>query len=714
MLWKEIGGVVELKSKTSLETHNTTNIPDSPFFPEHIGDLKASGITIGTANRARLRSVFEQELAELLDFSLPAGISGLLFPYGEDFFRIKLFPALVGEKGTMKYAQPKGSGVRLYVPPNTKSLLKNPTEALFVTEGEKKSLKADQEGIPCIGIGGLWNWVYDGQPIDDLDTIAWVERPVTIVPDSDIWTRQDLMKAVFALAVELENRGANVSVCIIPPEDDKKLGLDDFLVANCLDAFEALKRIPLTHKCFNSARKWHKEWVKNKRELEPPQEAIQLLEGIKKISHIRPAQDFVGALLWYGIPIDGRVILVNSERKLLKAEELPDNLVLDNRGFDLYRFSKEGIMRFLSGETQSGKSLVKELRTYFERYLIIRDCRVYLLLATWTMGTYVNRIFRVYPYLSLRSPTKECGKSRTEDLLSVVCFNATGRETSPTEATLFRGPSKNGGTVLLDEVEGLRNDRDRFGNLLSILNSGFERGGSVTRLEQRGKRFVDVSYPTYCPRVLAGINRLADTLEGRAITIFMERKLRSEKVERFSRAKVFDALQTTRDKLYIWALTHAAELAQVYDVIDRFSALEDLGDRERDLWEPLASITLLCDSENGEERPLTDELCQLAYHLSDIRSETDTASVIQVLDTLEEILAGKPEMKITPTELLKRLKENPYFDYLKSAKRLASLLAPLGLIPNKSRDRETQKVIRTYKIKAVDIEDSKKRYGSSE
>jgi hypothetical protein len=492
------------------------------------------------------------------------------------------------------------------------------------------------------------------------------------------------------------------------------MGLDDFLIANGRDAFAALKLIPLTHKCFTSVRKWHKEWVKKKQDFEPHPEAIQLLEGIKQTSRIHPAQDFVGGLLWYGIPINGCVVLVNSERKLLREEELADNLVLDNRGFDLCRFSKEGITQFLSGKIESGKALIQELRNYFERYLIIRDRRVYLLLATWSMGTYVYRIFRVYPYLSLRSPTKECGKSRTEDLLSVVCFNASGRETSPTEATLFRGPSKNGGTVLLDEVEGLRNDRDRFGSLLSILNSGFERGGSVTRLEQRGKKFIDISYPTYCPRVLAGINRLANTLEGRSITTFMERKLSSEKIERFSRAKVFDTMQAMRDKLYIWALTHAVDLAQVYDAIDGFADLEGLGDRERDLWEPLATITLLCDSENGEEKPLTDELCQLAHYLSGIRSETDTASVIQVLDTLEEILTGRHEIKIAPTELLKRFKEKRYFEYLKSAKGLAALLAPLGMVTNKIRDRSTGKVIRAYKIKKTDLEDWKKRYGSGE
>lgn len=67
------------------------------------------------------------------------------------------------------------------------------------------------------------------------------------------------------------------------------------------------------------------------------------------------------------------------------------------------------------------------------------------------MGTYSYRAFRNFPYLVFRSPTKRCGKSRVLDLLSLVAFNASPRVTNPTEAQLFRGPSKNSGTLLLDQ-----------------------------------------------------------------------------------------------------------------------------------------------------------------------------------------------------------------------------------------------------------------------
>jgi len=685
------------------------------FYPEHLADLKSSGISVETATAARLRSVAGDELTELLGFTLPSGTTGLLFPYEEDFLRAKLFPPLVNKNSTMKYAQPQNSGVRLYVPPATRGVLKNPTIQLVITEGEKKSLKADQEEIPCLGVGGLWNWLHDGQPIPDLDSIAWVERPVVITPDSDVWSRPDLMRAVYALGAELEGRGARVSACIIPQQEDEKLGLDDFLVAHGRTAFDSLQRVNLKHKCFAEAGNWHKGWIERKRNEHHSPEALQLLKSIKQVRFIHPAQDFVGGILWYGIPAEKNVILVNSNREPLRSDQLPGNLELANRGFDLSRFSPEGINRFIAGATQSGQELVGELSEYFQRHVIIKDRHIYRLLSIWVMGTYVYMVFRVFPYLSLRSPTKECGKSRTEDLLSLVCFNASQRETSPTEAALFRGPGKNGGTVLLDEIESLKHDRDRFGNLLAVLNSGFERGGNVTRIEKRGNRFVDVSYPTYCPRVLAGINRLAETLEGRAITIYLERKLRSEKVARFSRARHFDAMQETRDRLHIWALTHAPDLARVYEAIHEFSALDGLPDRERDLWEPLVSTALLCDSEyETEKRPLTDELCALAHKLSKVRVEIDSANVTQILNVLEGVLDGKQEVKISPTELLNRFKENPYFEWLKSAKSLAGLLAPLGLTSSTHRYPETGRPTRLYQIKRAVIDDRKERYGGGE
>ncbi len=85
-------------------------------------------------------------------------------------------------------------------------------------------------------------------------------------------------------------------------------------------------------------------------------------------------------------------------------------------------------------------------------------------------------------------------------------------------------------------METLRGDKERFDALITVLNVGFERGGVVTRLEKRGERFVEEPYEVYAPRVLAGIAGLKDTLEDRALPLFMLRKRRSEPVARLGRS----------------------------------------------------------------------------------------------------------------------------------------------------------------------------------
>src|SRR5437870_11108407 len=108
-------------------------------------------------------------------------------------------------------------------------------------------------------------------------------------------------------------------------------------------------------------------------------------------------------------------------------------------------------------------------------------------------------------------------------------------------ACIYRSAARTGGAQLFDEVETLRGDKDRFDALISVLKVGFERGGVVTRLEKRGERVVEEPYEVYAPRVLAGIAGLKDTLEDRALPLFMLRQRRSEPVARLGRTTEAEA-----------------------------------------------------------------------------------------------------------------------------------------------------------------------------
>lgn len=209
--------------KAAQRTHQAGDLEmlQSKLHPDHLVDLAKSGLSAATILDLNIHTIPPREIPKHLGFNDDRIQSVLCFPYvGIDgFCRDKIFPTdLVGKDGhKMRYLQRKDSGVHLYMPPLAQAALTDPAVALYVVEGEKKSAKGCQEGYPTIGLGGLWNWVQDGKPIEELDLVTWTDRLVFLVPDFDAWQRQDLLHPVHAFGAELERRGAYVRVLKIPP-----------------------------------------------------------------------------------------------------------------------------------------------------------------------------------------------------------------------------------------------------------------------------------------------------------------------------------------------------------------------------------------------------------------------------------------------------------------------------------------------------------------
>lgn len=219
------------------------------LHPAHLADLQASGLNDDTIQAAGVYSLAPGAISRFFR-EVPEEIeTALCFPYqGGEFARIKLFPAL----GKMKYSQPPKTGARLYIP------FPVGAGAVVVCEGEKKTLAAHQAGFNAVGIGGVWNWISHGEPIADLQRVEWDGREVTIVPDSDVFGRMDLLRAIYALGRELRSMGANVLVVQIPQAGAAKVGLDDYLVAG--GAIDVLEVFLLGHRIFKSAEYWHGRW----------------------------------------------------------------------------------------------------------------------------------------------------------------------------------------------------------------------------------------------------------------------------------------------------------------------------------------------------------------------------------------------------------------------------------------------------------------------
>lgn len=206
-----------------------------PLAPDHKADLHKSGLSEYTIRQAQIKSVRPCDINRRIGFDLPGLMSAYRIPFPPNFHysRFKVFYAPGQEhysdgKKKPKYIQLKGTPNRLYIPPAlwTTEILQDPARPLWITEGEKKALKATQEGIPTIAICGLWNWKKPGNGTDELipdfDLVSWQGRNVHIVPDND-WLQPDkdgkpknLKQAVFRLCWALQARGANTFIVQIP------------------------------------------------------------------------------------------------------------------------------------------------------------------------------------------------------------------------------------------------------------------------------------------------------------------------------------------------------------------------------------------------------------------------------------------------------------------------------------------------------------------
>jgi len=244
---------------------------DSILLPQHLADLRRSGLSDEQIRRCGFRSSSDAEqIGRWLRWQKPAKVLGpcLVIPFaGADakfleYVRVKPDrPRTARGKGgkPIKYESPVGAPNRAYFPPATRAALRDTSTPMIITEGEKKAAKADQEGFACIGLVGVYGFQKarpkdaDGKGqgprelIADLAAVAWRGRKVLIAFDSDLTEKPGVRWAEFHLAETLQHTGAEVLAVRIPAgADGSKQGLDDYLTAAGPDALRDLLAIAKT------------------------------------------------------------------------------------------------------------------------------------------------------------------------------------------------------------------------------------------------------------------------------------------------------------------------------------------------------------------------------------------------------------------------------------------------------------------------------------
>lgn len=262
---------------------------------------------------------------------------------------------------------------------------------------------------------------------------------------------------------------------------------------------------------------------------------------IPDVPVINPALDFSGGIVYIAQQmtttneeetIQSRPMIFTSARDyfappiIKKANEIRvlDTGVAIDKTLDraARRWSLPAILQFLQdgGQVCRPWELYHRLeRVYIER-IWFAESGNYMILALYTMLSYVFPVFDAIPYLHFTGLAGS-GKTHAARLLATLSFNG-HVEVDPTEASLFRTIEATRGLVVLDDQEtGVTNRSHSENPFMTILKTGYKRGARVTRMERRGNEFVPLTFDVYGPKVITNVFGLEDILADRVIPILM-------------------------------------------------------------------------------------------------------------------------------------------------------------------------------------------------
>jgi len=354
-------------------------------------------------------------------------------------------------------------------------------------------------------------------------------------------------------------------------------------------------------------------------------------------------------------------------------------------------------------EEVDGSALVQNVQDLFEKYAVLPQEGISLVLASWALSTWTMRSFDTHPLIAITSPEKRCGKSRLLELLFLVCLKPIPAANIST-AALYRIVSDTYRTLLVDEAQNLRSRDDRSAALLEILCASYRR--PLAKIIRMGGKQMDqfMEFDVFGPKVFALIGKLSDVLADRSIEVRMRRRAPGEQVGQFNFRRARKRTKDLRKQIKRWSADHLEDVRRAYWKIERPAGLED---RDAELWAPLFAIVTVAAPDR------LPELEEIARRLSAAKASEDSSAGIRLLRDIRGVFKGLRVSFIPTKELvdeLVSLEDAPWSDWRNgqplSPAGLARLLKAFGIEP--SRVRRGNAIPRGYT--KADFADAWSRY----
>jgi hypothetical protein len=333
---------------------------------------------------------------------------------------------------------------------------------------------------------------------------------------------------------------------------------------------------------------------------------------------------------------------------------------------------------------ETGAEILDAVVRFVRRFVSLTELQARAV-ALWVAHTHAFAAADCTPYLDINSAEKQSGKTRLLEVLRLLVFCAwfTGRVTA---AVLTRRIHAERPTLLLDESDAaFAGEIDYAEALRGILNTGYRCGGASSCCVCKGADIGYKDFSTFCPKAIAGIGKLPDTVTDRSIPIRLKRAGRGE-VARFRERAAQREGSEVAARLAAWSASNLEMLRQARPEIPA-----QLSDRQADTSEPLLAIADLVGADWPKvARAALVELCGGA------QGEDDSIGV-KLLSDIKRIFAEKEVDEICSGEICEALaliETSPWGEWSKgkpiSTAKLARLLKPFEIVPDRIGGKDSQ------------------------